>query len=78
MRGGLPEAWLAGLLTGAHLIFFLGIALVSLQLSWQVSTLDIHDAKNCLWRFRSNRDVGLGVFLALTADVLLTWWSTNG
>ena len=68
---------LAGFLAGAHLVYFFGIALVSLQMAWQVSTLDIHDASNCLWRFRSNRDVGLGVFLALAADVLLTWWSVS-
>ncbi len=68
---------LAGFMAGAHLVFFFGIALVSLQMAWQVSTLDIHDASNCLWRFRSNRDVGLGVFLALATDVLLTWWSAG-
>lgn len=69
---------IAGFLAGAHLVFFFGIALVALQMAWQVSTLDIHDPKNCLWRFRSNRDVGLGVFLALAVDVLLTWWSSGG
>ncbi|MGQ0672312.1 MAG: 4-hydroxybenzoate octaprenyltransferase [Hyphomicrobium sp.] len=67
---------LAGYMAGAHLIFFFGIALVSLQMAWQVSTLDIRDAQNCLWRFRSNRDVGLGVFLALATDVILTSWSS--
>ena len=65
----------AGFLAGAHLIFFLALALVALQLSWQVSTLDIHDANNCLRRFRSNRDVGAGLFLGLAADMLLSWWS---
>ena len=69
---------LAGFMAGAHLVFFFGIALVSLQMAWQVSTLDIRNASNCLWRFRSNRDVGLGVFLALSTDVLLTWWSSAG
>jgi 4-hydroxybenzoate polyprenyltransferase len=63
----------AGMFAGAHLVFYLGIALVALQLAWQVSTLDIKDPANCLWRFRSNRDVGLGVFLAIAADVFLTW-----
>ena len=76
---GAVALWsLAGLLAGAHLIFFLGIALVSLQLAWQVSTLDIHDAANCLWRFRSNRDVGAGIFLALVADMALAYWTSAG
>ena len=66
---------LAGFLAGAHLVFFLTLALVGLQLAWQVSTLDIDDPKNCLRRFRSNRDVGFALFLGLAADMLLSWWS---
>jgi 4-hydroxybenzoate polyprenyltransferase len=66
---------IAGFLAGAHLIFFLTLALVGLQLAWQVSTLDITDGKNCLRRFRSNRDVGTAIFLGLAADMLLSWWS---
>lgn len=66
---------LAGFLAGAHLIFFLCLALVSLQLAWQVSTLNIRDPVNCLWRFRSNRDVGVALFLGLCADMVLSWWA---
>lgn len=66
---------IAGFLGGAHLIFFLALALVGLQLAWQVSTLDINDSANCLRRFRSNRDVGFALFLGLAADTLLSWWS---
>jgi len=69
---------LAGIMAGAHLVFYFGIALVSLQLAWQVSTLDTSDASNCLRRFRSNRDVGLGVFLAIATDMLLTWSTGSG
>lgn len=65
----------AGFFAGTHLFFYLCVALVSLQLAWQVATLDIHDADNCLWRFRSNRDVGVALFLGLVADMLLSWWS---
>jgi 4-hydroxybenzoate polyprenyltransferase len=65
----------AGYLAGTHLIFFFGVALVTLQLAWQVSTLDIHDASNCLRRFRSNRDVGAAIFIALVIDMLLSWWA---
>lgn len=68
--------WLvAGAAAGAHLIFFLSVTLVFLQMSWQVATLDITDAANCLRRFRSNRDVGMAVFLGLVADMALSWFS---
>jgi 4-hydroxybenzoate polyprenyltransferase len=65
----------AGYLAGTHLVFFLGVALVALQMAWQVSTLDIRDKDNCLRRFRSNRDVGAAIFLALVTDMLLSWWA---
>lgn len=66
---------LAGFLAGAHLVYFFGLALVGLQLSWQVSTLDTGNAANCLYRFRSNRDVGAALFAALVIDMLLSWWA---
>ena len=65
----------AGVLAGAHLVYFLGIALVSLHMAWQVATLDIDDAEGCLRRFRSNRDVGAAIFLAIVADMALSWWA---
>jgi len=65
----------AGYLAGTHLIFFFGVALVTLQLAWQVTTLDIRNPANCLRRFRSNRDVGAAIFLALVIDMLLSWWA---
>jgi 4-hydroxybenzoate polyprenyltransferase len=68
--------WLiAGALAGAHLVYFLAVVLVFLQMSWQVSTLDINDPVNCLWRFKSNRDVGLALFLGLAADMALSWFA---
>lgn len=68
--------WIAaGYLAGTHLMFFFSVALVGLQMAWQVSTLDTSDAKNCLRRFRANRDVGLAIFLALVVDTLLSWWA---
>ncbi len=66
---------LAGALAGAHLVYFLAVTLVFLQMSWQVSTLDIRDPANCLRRFRSNRDVGIAVFLGLVADMMLSWFA---
>lgn len=66
---------LAGLLAGTHLVFFFGVALVGLQMAWQVSTLDTKNPENCLRRFRANRDVGAAIFLALLTDTLLSWWA---
>ena len=63
---------LAGFLAGTHLIFFTAVVLASLQMAWQVTTLDTTDAANCLRRFRSNRDVGLVIFLGLVADMVLS------
>ena len=62
---------LAGGLAGAGPVFFAGLALACGQLLWQITTLDIDDAENCLARFRSNRDFGLIVFFAILADMAL-------
>lgn len=68
--------WLAaGLAAGTHLIYFLAVTLVFLQMAWQVATLDTSDPANCLRRFRSNRDVGAAVFLGLVADMALSWFA---
>jgi 4-hydroxybenzoate polyprenyltransferase len=66
---------LAGALAGTHLIYFLALTLVFLQMSWQVATLDTSDPANCLRRFRSNRDVGLAVFIGLVLDMTLSYFS---
>ncbi len=47
--------------------FFAGIVICALQLVWQVRTLDIDDPKNCLRRFKSNRDFGLILFITIIA-----------
>ena len=41
------------------------------QLAWQVATLDIADAGNCLARFKSNRWIGWLLFVGLVADMAL-------
>jgi len=70
---GAVVLWLlAGFLAGTHLIYFTAVVLVSLQMAWQVTTLDTSDGANCLRRFRSNRDVGLAIFLGLAADMILS------
>jgi 4-hydroxybenzoate polyprenyltransferase len=56
-------------------LYFLAVCLVFLQMAWQVATLDIRNPANCLWRFRSNRDVGMAVFIGLVADMALSWFA---
>ncbi|MBI4185232.1 MAG: 4-hydroxybenzoate octaprenyltransferase [Proteobacteria bacterium] len=60
----------AGALAGLGLAFYAGLGLAALQLLWQVRGLDIDDPLDCLMRFKSNRWVGLLVFLALVAGRL--------
>ena len=57
----------AGHLAGLHPIYFAGLAVAGLHLAWQVRSLDIDDARNCLTRFKSNRDFGLIVLAAIVA-----------
>ena len=66
-------AWLAitlaGLLAGAGFAFLIGMMGAAVQLAWQVTTLDIDNAENCLTRFRSNREFGAIVFAAILIDM---------
>jgi 4-hydroxybenzoate polyprenyltransferase len=68
-------AWLAiiaaGLMASAGTAFLLGMIAAGAQLAWQVGTLDIDDAENCLTRFRSNRDFGALVLGAILLDMAL-------
>lgn len=50
--------------TGWTTFFFAIIAMAAFHAAWQVATLNIDDAKNCLARFRANRDFGLIVMIA--------------
>ncbi len=43
------------------------LAAATLHLAWQVATVNIDDAPNCLKRFKSNRDFGLLISLAALA-----------
>jgi 4-hydroxybenzoate polyprenyltransferase len=58
-------------MAGARLAFFLALALASIQLAWQVATLDVADPVNCLARFKSNRLVGWALLAGLAADMAL-------
>ncbi len=61
----------AGFVAGAHLPFYLVMGLGAAHLGWQTLTLDVTDERNCLTRFRANRDFGALVFVALIADMAL-------
>jgi 4-hydroxybenzoate polyprenyltransferase len=70
--GGAVLLWgAAGALAGAHLPFFLALALCAVQLAWQVATLKVADPANCLARFKSNQLVGWLLFGGLLADMAL-------
>jgi len=62
---------MAGLLVGAtrympHNVFMqVAFAFIVIHLAWQVITLNINNSANCLARFRSNRNLGLLVLVAL-------------
>jgi 4-hydroxybenzoate polyprenyltransferase len=60
---------LAGAGAGAGWPFYFGLLLAGMHLIWQIVTLDTGDPANCLHRFRSNRDFGALVFIALLADM---------
>lgn len=61
---------LSGWLAGLGSLFYVALLLPSLFLTWQVIALDIDDPAGCLRLFRSNREVGLAVGLAILAGWL--------
>jgi 4-hydroxybenzoate polyprenyltransferase len=56
-------------IAGASYVFWLGLAVFALHLSWQVRSLNIHDPAFCLVLFKSNRDAGLILFGAMLMDI---------
>jgi len=57
----------SGAQIGAGPGFYAGILVVGVHLAWQVTRLDINNGANCLSVFKSNRDLGLIMFLAIVA-----------
>lgn len=51
--------------------FYPALLVAATHLLWQVTTLDIHNPKNCLQRFSANRDFGLLVFAAILMGQIL-------
>jgi len=62
---------LAGWSAGAGLVCALGVVAFALHLAWQMWRLDIDDPALCLALFKSNRDAGLILFVALVLDALV-------
>ena len=58
---------LSGYLAQLGWAFYVGLVLAAAHLVWQVSRLNINDAKGCLAIFKSNRNFGLVVFAAIIA-----------
>jgi len=56
---------LAGLLAGLNALFLAALALPAGLLARQVVRLDIHDPEKCLALFKSNREAGIAIALAL-------------
>ena len=57
----------AGNEAGAAWPYFAGLTAAAAHFAWQIVTLDIDDAANCIARFKSNRDLGLILFLGALA-----------
>jgi 4-hydroxybenzoate polyprenyltransferase len=75
--GRATKAWLAvfyagavalliasGIAAGAAGPFYGALAAAALHFVWQVATIDLDDPRDCLAKFKSNRDAGLAIVLA--------------
>ncbi len=51
--------------------FYVGLILAAAHLLWQTRTVAFDDPKNCLARFKSNRDFGLIVLAAIIAGQII-------
>ncbi len=60
----------AGFSAGAGIVFAIGLAAFAAHLVWQVRRIDISDPALCLRLFKSNRDAGLVLFVALVLDAM--------
>jgi 4-hydroxybenzoate polyprenyltransferase len=60
----------SGLMARGGLIFLLGMIAFAAHLAWQVMRLDVNDAGHCLKLFKSNRDAGLILFVAMLLEAV--------
>ncbi len=61
---------LAGWLSGAGPIYYMGVFAAALHGAWQLRLLNIHDPATCLRLFRANRDFGLLIFAGAMLDAI--------
>jgi 4-hydroxybenzoate polyprenyltransferase len=64
-------AGIAFWLAGAGPLAFAGLLAAFAHLGWQVATLEMDDAGNCLRRFKANHRTGLIIFSGLVIDAVL-------
>ena len=50
-------------------LFYLGLAIAVAHFAWQITILDLDDPSDCLRVFRSNREFGAIIFLAIMISV---------
>jgi len=60
-----------GYVSDMGFIYYAGVAAAAAHLVWQIRSLDINDEAKCLHLFRSNREFGLIVFVAIVAGKLV-------
>lgn len=61
----------AGAMAGCHAPFYAGLAAASMHLAWQVGTVDLDNAGDCMAKFKSNVWYGAAVGAGIVADRLL-------
>ena len=74
LAGFYGAAWafflLAGVAAGLGVGFFVVLAVVAGHFAWQIVRLEMDDPANCLSTFKSNRDLGLVVLVAILAGLV--------
>jgi 4-hydroxybenzoate polyprenyltransferase len=74
VAGFYAGAWvlfvLAGAVAGLGLGFFVIVAAVAGHFAWQIMRLEIEDTANCLSTFKSNRDLGAIILVAILAGLI--------
>lgn len=72
LYGGAIACWAAaGLSVRLHHVYYLGLAILAVQLMGQIVRVKLDNPASCLAVFRSNSGAGLILFLALAAGALL-------
>jgi 4-hydroxybenzoate polyprenyltransferase len=71
---GLANLFFVGsfVLAGVGWLAYAGLVAGIAHMTWQLRTLDPDDPRNCLARFRANRDYGLVILAGLVLDGLVT------